>query len=222
MCADLATALPAPGKGSGAAAHMSVMETLAPGRTGNDSPQAAAPGAARSKWLSTGMFVNVALAVALAFFIAGAVIPALTGGTVMTVMTGSMAPSIPPGHIVVFNAADPDTLKNGDVIAYQPKDNITGGVPITHRVVGVEATNGRTSHVIVQGDANPVPDRPVEPGQIIGKMSYFIPYAGLPRVAAFHSGLAWLPTLLSGLLLAYAGVLWSGELRGKRRKARTA
>lgn len=172
--------------------------------------------------LSAGLFSTVALAAAIGFFTVAAIIPALTGGAVMTVMTGSMAPNIPPGHIVVFHEADPETLKAGDVIAYQPKDNITSGVPITHRIVGVETANGRTSHVVVQGDANPVPDRPVEPGQIIGKMSYFIPYAGLPRVAAFHSGLIWLPTLLSGLLLTYAGLLWAGELRSKRRKARTA
>lgn len=170
--------------------------------------------------MSAGLFVNVALFAALAFFAAGTVVPAVTRGTVMTVMTGSMAPNIPPGHIIVFHEVDADTLKVGDVIAYQPTDNSTGGVPITHRVIEVQGTAGHATRIIVQGDANPVPDRPVNPAQIIGKMSYCIPYVGLPRVAAFYSGLPWLPIVLSFALFSYAIVLWAGEARAKRKAAR--
>lgn len=112
---------------------------------------------------------------AAALFIVGiaAVLPALIGGTALTVMTGSMAPSLPQGHILIYHPVSADDLKVGDVIACQPDHNITGGVPIIHRVNEVRNAGGHAAEV-VQDDAKPVPDKPTRPEQIIGKMDYYI------------------------------------------------
>lgn len=166
--------------------------------------------------------VNVALAAALLLVSVAAVLPALTGGTALTVMTGSMAPNLPPGHILIYHPVSADTLKVGDVIAYQPDHNITDGVPITHRVIDVRRTGGQAVEVIVQGDANPVPDKPVRPEQIIGKMDYYIPFAGMLRLLAFHAGLASLPDFLAVGLISYGIFLFVRDLlpvRKARKKA---
>lgn len=159
---------------------------------------------------------NAALVSAILVFIAAAVIPLLTGGTARTVMTGSMSPSLPPGHILIYQPVDTDSLEIGDVIAYQPDGNATGGVPITHRVIDLRSSGGHVSLVIVQGDANPVPDKPVRPDQVIGKMVYFIPLAGLLRVLAFQAGFGWLPDVFSIGLLAYGGFLLVRGLKPDR------
>lgn len=150
--------------------------------------------------------INVALGAALFLVSVAAVLPALTGGMALTVMTGSMAPSLPPGHILIYHPVNADTLKVGDVIAYQPDNNITGGVPITHRVIEVRNAGGHATEVIVQGDANPVPDKPVRPEQIIGKMDYYIPFAGTLRLLAFQAGVSSLPNFLAVGLVSF-GIL---------------
>lgn len=193
------------------------MTTLPTPEITEPAPVAATP-KRRLRNLLADAALNVALVSALALFAAGAVLPALTGGTALTVMTGSMAPSLPPGHILVYQPVNADTLKTGDVIAYQPDTNITGGIPITHRVIEVDSNDGHTSQVIVQGDANPAPDKPVKPGQIIGKMVYYIPFAGMLRVLAFHTGLGWLANALCLGLVGYGLLLWArGAIAGRRR-----
>lgn len=182
-------------------------------------PAEAAP-KRRFRSLLIDLGINVALAAALLLVAVAAVLPALTGGTALTVMTGSMAPNLPPGHILVYHPVNADTLKAGDVIAYQPDNNITGGVPITHRVIDVRHMDGHASEVIVQGDANPVPDKPVRPEQIIGKMDYYIPFAGTLRLLAFHAGVASLPNFLAVGLVSFGIFLFVRDLLPGRRKAK--
>jgi signal peptidase len=161
--------------------------------------------------------VNVALVAVLAVFAAAMIFPALTGRMPMTVLTGSMQPTLPPGHIVVFGPVDTATLKPGDVIAYQPDNNVTGGIPITHRVIAVDSPGDPQGHIIVQGDAVPLPDAPVRPDQVIGKMDYFIPYAGLLKVVAYNSGFGPVLPIASAGLLGYWLWLVIGGLLPKRK-----
>lgn len=145
---------------------------------------------------------TVILAAVLAVFAATTVYPALTGRLTMTVLTGSMEPALPPGYIVVYAVVDPGTLKPGDVIAYRPEPDTTGGVPITHRVVSTGSPRG----IIVQGDAVPLPDAPVHADQVVGKMEYFVPYAGYLKVLIYRlGGLGILPLVVGGL---FAYWLW--------------
>lgn len=133
-----------------------------------------------------------------------------------------MQPSLPPGHIVVYGRVDVATLKVGDVIAYQPDNNVTGGIPITHRVIAVDNPGSPQGRIIVQGDAVPLPDAPVRPDQVIGKMDYFIPYAGLLKVLAYQAGFGAALPILSGGLLAYWFWLVIGGFFSKRPKSTAA
>lgn len=156
------------------------------------------------------------MVLALLLVVAAGVFPALTGGTPMTILTGSTQPILPVGHVAVYYPAPAESLKVGDIIAYQPAGNVTNGVPITHRIVEIESAEGHVCQIVVKGDANRFADRPVDPGQVIGKMAYYIPYAGLLRVASFSLGLGWLQTLVSAGLMTWAAVLLVADARKRR------
>jgi signal peptidase len=92
----------------------------------------------------------MALIIAVFLTLIAAVIPVLTGGTAMTVMTGSMAPNLPPGHSP-STARWTCTLNPGDIIAYQRATIFTNGIPITDQVIAVESTGGHVGRIIVKG-----------------------------------------------------------------------
>ena len=74
----------------------------------------------------------------------------------MTMLTGSMAPSIEPGDVVVSTPLDVQTSPRGMVITYHiPIDDHR---VVTHRVIEVEHTADGTVSVRTQGDANDAPD----------------------------------------------------------------
>lgn len=159
---------------------------------------------------------TVVLVAVLAVFAATSVYPALTGRMTMTVLTGSMEPALPPGYIVVYAPVDPGTLEPGDVVAYRPDPDITGGVPITHRVI----STGSPAGIIVQGDAVPMPDAPVRPDQVMGKMEFFVPYAGYLKVLIYRMGGLGILPLVVAALFAYWLWLCAGSLIDMLRKAR--
>jgi signal peptidase I len=92
------------------------------------------------------------------------------------VLTGSMAPTINPGDIIVTVPPTRMAPKKGDVVAYEGKrfDGTKVGV-FSHRIIGGDAQNG----FIVKGDANPSPDvqHPKIP-DITGIVIFTIPLIG--------------------------------------------
>ena len=92
------------------------------------------------------------------------------------VLTGSMAPSINSGDIIVTVPPTRMAPEKGDVVAYEGKrfDGTKVGV-FSHRIIGGDAQNG----FIVKGDANPNPDvqRPKIP-DITGIVIFTIPLIG--------------------------------------------
>ena len=92
------------------------------------------------------------------------------------VLTGSMAPTINPGDIIVTVPPTRMVPKKGDVVAYEGKrfDGTKVGV-FSHRIIGGDAQNG----FIVKGDANPSPDvqHPKIP-DITGIVIFTIPLIG--------------------------------------------
>jgi signal peptidase I len=116
----------------------------------------------------------VVVAVALAGLLAG--VPAASGGTALTVWTGSMDPAIPAGSVVVVRPVNPFRIEPGDVITYQ----VRPGDPtfVTHRVVEVKA-DAEPPSVITKGDANPgVDPDPVEMQWIRGQVLVHVPHLG--------------------------------------------
>ena len=92
------------------------------------------------------------------------------------VLTGSMAPAINPGDILITINPKYSSPKIGDVVAYQGRTFSGASVAVfSHRIIGGSATNG----FIVKGDHNPTPDvqNPKIP-DILGVGIFTIPFIG--------------------------------------------
>ena len=103
-----------------------------------------------------------------------AVVPLLWGWNAYTVTSGSMAPLVRPGDVVVASGLHRrQTPPPGSVVVLAPLRK--GGQPITHRIVE-HLPDGRYR---TKGDANPQPDtRLVTPDLIIGNARIVVPMAG--------------------------------------------
>ena len=74
------------------------------------------------------------------------------GITLIMFRTGSMSPTIPTGSLAVVREVPTADLAIGDVVTVDRP----GRLPVTHRVVDIDATTPVT--LTLQGDANPAPD----------------------------------------------------------------
>src|SRR5688500_2025485 len=74
---------------------------------------------------------------------------------VMTVLTGSMAPSAPQGSLAFVAPKPADDLRVGDVLTYAVP--VEDHHVVTHRVIEIRRSNG-TIVVRTKGDANDAPD----------------------------------------------------------------
>jgi signal peptidase len=92
------------------------------------------------------------------------------------VLTGSMAPAINTGDVIITVPVTKKVPQKNDVIAYQAKrfngDNVA---VFSHRIIGGDIENG----FIVKGDANKSPD-PQKPmaQDILGVVIFAIPFIG--------------------------------------------
>ncbi len=166
--------------------------------------------------VSAGLLAFVVLVAAMAI-----VVPALSGSTPMTILTGSMTPAYPPGTLIIVKPVDANTLVIGDPITYQ----IESGKPavVTHRIVAVTSVSDGTRTFTTQGDANNAPDdTPVTPVQIRGKVWYSIPYLGWVNSWVNGDGRSWLIPAIAGALFLYAGYMAASGIAGaiKKRKNR--
>ncbi len=100
-------------------------------------------------------------------------VPRLFGYQIYTVISGSMEPDIPLGSLVYVHEMDPETVMEGDVIAYYGGTN---GSIITHRVVYNQTV---AKNFITKGDANDIEDMvPVEYERLLGIVVKTIPKLG--------------------------------------------
>lgn len=151
---------------------------------------------------------------ASALVVVGVLVPRAVGGTPYSVLTGSMAPALPPGTLAVTRPVDIDDVRVGDVVTYQ----LRSGEPtvVTHRVVGTRVSSGERL-LVTRGDTNDVVDaEPVQQVQLRGRVWYAVPWLG--RFSALLSPdqrqLAVLST--GGLLACYAALMFGGALRDRR------
>ncbi|QWZ08980.1 signal peptidase I [Nocardioides panacis] len=158
--------------------------------------------------LAFALLVTGALAVVI-------VLPRATHGTALTVLTGSMAPEIPVGSVVLVRPVDPGTLRVGDIATYQPKP----GKPdyITHRITRIDTSTTPTAFTF-KGDANRGADlEPVPSGAVRGKVWFHVAYLGAVRDGLHgRGGIALVAMLVCG---GYAVSQLSGAVRerGARR-----
>jgi signal peptidase len=144
------------------------------------------------------------------------------GHPTMIVLSGSMAPAINTGDLVIDNslgAADAGGLQAGQIISFRP--SATAKV-ITHRIAQVTSVGGAVAYV-TKGDANNAADTtPVAPSQIVGvyntKVSsggYILNALHQPLTLAF---LLAAPALwfLSGLFFQWAKQVDADDKGGAR------
>lgn len=143
------------------------------------------------------------------------VVPRLADATPYAVLTGSMRPSLPEGHLVVVRPTTPQSIGIGSLITYQ----IRSGQPtvVTHRVVA-QAIDGSGSRVFrTRGDANDVADGEwVKPVQIRGQVWYAVPHVGrVHTVLSRQEHQVAVHVVVAGLL-GYAAFMFTGALRQRR------
>ncbi len=127
------------------------------------------------------------------------------------VRTGSMAPTIPVGSLVVATRASADRLHPGDVIVFRRPDR--PGTMVVHRIDAVEQT-GDGPAFLTKGDANQGRDGWRVPARGDGwRAGYAIPRLGFV-VGGVHAALTrrgWLG-FLAIVGAAYAlTVIWRSE-----------
>lgn len=158
----------------------------------------------------------LAAAVALTLVVM-VVLPRLTHGFAMTVLTGSMTPDIPVGSAVLVRPVDPETLAIGDVATYEPA-GAPEGTHVTHRIIAIDRRGGERVFTF-KGDANDVADTaPVPAEQVVGEVWFHVPYLGAARDALHgKAGISLLAMLvLGGYTLAQLG----GAFGDSRRKTK--
>jgi signal peptidase len=99
--------------------------------------------------------------------------PLLWGWQPLVVTSDSMAPAARRGDIVLIDPTPAGTLRPGDVLTYRRP----GSDPVTHRLVGGDATTGYRT----KGDANHQTDpQTVRPDDVLGRARVLVPLLGWP------------------------------------------
>jgi signal peptidase len=128
------------------------------------------------------------------------------GQPVMTIISGSMTPTIAVGDIVVdapVTAAQASDFHVGQIISFRAAPGSTE--IITHRIVAVRVQDGAVSY-ITKGDANNSADSTPRPASdVIGLYRFSIPRGGYVLVA-MHTPRVLIMLLASALLWIVAGV----------------
>jgi signal peptidase I len=128
-----------------------------------------------ASWVAWGFVIGLVVAVTA---------PALIGLRPMTVLTGSMRPTIQPGDMVVDERISPSQLRVGDIVTFQEPH---GTRTITHRVRKLTISEGQ-AHVTTRGDANDTVEKWQVPTKgSVGRVVYTVPKIGYP-VTWSHTG----------------------------------
>lgn len=135
---------------------------------------------------------------------------ALHGGGAFTVLSGSMAPTLQTGDLVLLERIDARDAVPGDVIAFPSPDG--EGRTIVHRAQRITPKGGQVAFV-TRGDANATSERWTVPDDgSVGRVRWAIPQVGhATHFAASPAG--WL-----ALVIVPAGLLALFELRNLLRR----
>jgi len=131
----------------------------------------------------------------------------LIGYSGYVVTSGSMAPAIAVGSLIVVEATRPETVRVDDVITYTLPDRV-----VTHRVRLILPTDGRVAFQ-TRGDANDAADPLlVEPDRDVGAVRVVIPFAGFVVAAAQAWWRVIALVLLAWVLVEVVAVRLRGRL----------
>jgi signal peptidase len=122
----------------------------------------------------------------------------LLGLRTLVVQSGSMAPAIGTGDIVVSKVIRPSEASVGDVVTF--RDPTRESELVTHRVVDKQDQGGAIAFV-TKGDANgATEDWTIERSGTMGKVVFRLPKAG------YLVAWATLPAVRAALLIGAAGI----------------
>jgi len=161
-------------------------------------------------WAGSALTALTGLGAAILLFLS--VGPMVLPFQLFSVLSGSMAPGIPTGSVVVVTRVPAADVKVGDVITFQPPGRTSF---VTHRVQSLDTSTG-LAVVTTKGDANAA----LDPWSLTlrgtgWRYLFSVPAAGYFLVAA-QSGLGRLAlVLVPGLGLALLYLL--DEVRPRRR-----
>ena len=132
-------------------------------------------------------------------------VPRLLGYEIYNVTSGSMEPALPVGSVIYVQRVAPETVKEGEIIAYY-----VDGTVITHRVVENRFVEGE---FVTKGDANDMEDfSNTHYSDLVGIVKYHIPMLG-DYLMVYSNQL----TKVYLLTLAFCGVLFN-MLAGRMRR----
>jgi signal peptidase I len=118
-------------------------------------------------WTLTGLATGVALAL---------LVPLAFHARPLTVMSGSMEPTISTGDVVVSRQVSPLDTHPGDVVSF--RDPERGGLLVTHRIRSMRRQGDKVVFV-TKGDANNSSERwRVGTGDTIGRSLFRLPALG--------------------------------------------
>lgn len=159
-----------------------------------------------------------ALALLTLFVLLVSVVPAVMGWAPLTILSGSMAPSMPTGSLAVVAPIDEDSRADipiGTVITYMP--HADSDELVTHRVIMRSTTSDGSVSYIMKGDANEAADpEPVSPKQIRAERKYSLPLVGRVTTLVTPELKRVGRILLAGALLVYAALQFVQGFRERR------
>ncbi len=136
-------------------------------------------------------------------------IPAFFGIQIYNVVSGSMEPSLPVGSIVYVDQVEPESLAEGEIIAFN-----NNGMTVTHRVV---ENNLNDHEIVTKGDANASEDpTPVKYGSVIGVVQLHLPFLG--GFFEFFTSLKGKIYLMGILVACFILMMVGGSLKSKRKE----
>ncbi|WP_254808419.1 signal peptidase I [Natronosalvus amylolyticus] len=143
------------------------------------------------------------IAIVVPFAIYGA--PWVIGGEYsFVVLTGSMAPAIEPGDVVIVGETDPGSIGDGDVITFLRGD---AEAPVTHRVTDVYESDAGIAFE-TKGDANNEVDASLVPAEnVLGVVILSIPYIGYV-IQATNTPVGFAVVVLLPVALFVGSELW--------------
>lgn len=119
-------------------------------------------------------YIVIAFVVLIALLLIVSVLPITGNYKIMTVISGSMAPAIKAGSVVVVKPVQ--DYKIGDVITFGPISKTKA--PTSHRIYDIKVVDGQPVY-ITKGDVNNAPDqREIKGSDILGKVLFSVPYVG--------------------------------------------
>jgi signal peptidase I len=130
------------------------------------------------------------------------------GHPLLTVLSGSMAPAIKTGDLIIDDSLSPgqsSRLRRGQIISFEATPGST--LIITHRIVARVVADGKVFYR-TKGDANDAPDAQLRPASdVIGLYAASIPRGGYV-LSALHQPLVPIMLAVSAALFFLAGPLF--------------